>query len=72
MPKANRQEVFQKIAEAALELHQLGSNVPVSKNVALALRQHLATLIDSGVHDNQRLLDEGIAFLRRQETKKLR
>lgn len=55
-----------------MKLHGFGSTAPVNEHVARALRQYLAALIQKGIHDNQILLDEGIAFLLRQETKKLR
>jgi hypothetical protein len=44
----------------------------VNDHIVRALRQYLAALITQGIRDNQKLLDEGVAFLRRQETKKLR
>lgn len=69
---AIRQEVFHKIADAAMKLHGYGSILPVNEHVARALRQHLAALIRQGTCDNQTLLDEGVAFLRRQEMKRLK
>lgn len=55
-----------------MKLHGLGSSAPVNDHIARALRQYLATLITQGTRDNQKLLDEGVAFLRRQEVKKIR
>jgi hypothetical protein len=71
VPKTNTEEVFHKIADAAMKLYRLGSSAPVNAHVTRALREYLATLIAQGIRDNQTLLDEGVAFLRRHEIKKV-
>jgi hypothetical protein len=46
--------------------------MPVSDRLSRALCGHLSKLIAQGVRDYQMLLDEGVSFLRRQETKKMK
>ena len=69
---ANAEEVFSKIAEAAKKIHGFGSRMPISDQLSRALCGHLSKLIAQGVRDHQSLLDEGVAFLRRQETKRMK
>lgn len=62
--------VVKKIADAAMNIHGLGSRMAVDDSLEQALRNHLSTLIDQGMRDSQTLLDRGIAFLRLHETHK--
>lgn len=64
--------VARKIAEAAMKINSYGSSMAANDRLMDALCGHLERMIGDGERDAQTLLEEGLAFLRRQETKRMR
>jgi hypothetical protein len=64
--------VARKIAEAAMNIHSYGATTSTNDRLMDALSEHLERMIGDGVRDPQVLIEEGITFLRRHETKPVR